>query len=714
MKKDYRLLLMASLFVMMSLPGVAASLDLEQAQSRATEFLFSHRHAKMAPAAYSAPLRVLHAEPSTVNPLAMDYYVFQAGDNDEKAFVIVAGDDRVESVLGYGDSRIDMNNLPCGMQWMLNHYKQQMEWLHANPTATIASEPSHAPSTTVPQLLTCTWSQGEPYYNQCPEYKYQHCVTGCIATAMAQVMYYWQYPDSLPDYPSYVTSSIVVDPLPGAPIHWDEMLDGYYLLDGSYQMCYTEAQGEAVATLMRYCGQASRMGYGPDESGAYVWNQMTAMSDFGYNLGCHIVHRDRFSAGDWKDMMLAELYAYRPILYSGYGDVGGHAFVIDGYDGSKFHINWGWEGNANGYFYLDDFTAYGVYGFNDNQSMVVDLYPGTYKPPYDVEVDDICYRRHGNELTVTRKAERDNTYSGSITIPSHVTVDGVECVVTAIGNSAFKNCTSLRSVTLPETLKQIGKYAFKGCRSLSSLTLPQGVESIGLAAFQDCRSLRTFNLSSKLKHISSYAFFYCQGIQQLSIPNSIEIIDPDGFFYCLGLRSLTIDMECIPDYSFYTCNGLRTVTMGNHVKTVGEGAFANNALLTEVNMGAKVDSIAPLAFQGCSSLSAIRKLPVTPPVVADVNSFTESNYSNTTLYVPESAWVDYYSCEVWTLFENQVVEPDVLPGDANLDGTVNIADVNLVINDILSGTVTPACDMNGDGSVNIGDVNFVIGIILGD
>ena len=103
-----------------------------------------------------------------------------------------------------------------------------------------------------------------------------------------------------------------------------------------------------------------------------------------------------------------------------------------------------------------------------------------------------------------------------------------------------------------------------------------------------------------------------------------------------------------------------------------------------------------------------------PPLVADVNSFSETSYSRATLYVPESAWLDYYCCDVWTLFEHQVVEPDALPGDANLDGTVNIADVNMIINDILGSTMTPACDVNGDGSVNIADVNSVIGIILGN
>ena len=193
----------------------------------------------------------------------------------------------------------------------------------------------------------------------------------------------------------------------------------------------------------------------------------------------------------------------------------------------------------------------------------------------------------------------------------------------------------------------------------------------------------------------------------------MERIDPMAFYLNSSLTSLTIDMDSISDEAFNSCYNLRTVTMGSHVKTIGEGAFTDCLSLDEVNFGASVDSIAPLAFTGCKYINAIKKLPENPPLVADVNSFAEETYSRATLYVPESAWLDYYCCDVWTLFEDQVIVPPVLPGDANLDGAVNITDVNVVINDILSGAMSSDCDVNGDGSVNIADINFIIGVILG-
>ena len=712
MKTEYKKMLMASLFVMMSLMAVAASVSLEEAHARATSFLSSRQHAKMAPGVGQASLRLIHAESSVVNPMATDYYIFQSGDDESKGqFVIVAGDDRANAILGYGDGPLDMKDLPCGLEWLLGHYTEQMEWLHANPDAAVEA-PAYASSGTIDPLLSCNWSQGEPYNNLCPIYKNQHCVTGCIATAMAQVMYYWQYPDTLPDLPAYVTGEISVSALPGTRLNWDDMLDGY-MLEGIVPLYYSDAQGEAVATLMRYCGQATKMGYGVDASGSGSWNQMSGITDFGYNAGSRKLHRDNYSADDWKALMLGELYAHQPILYCGHGEAGGHAFVVDGYDGRQFHINWGWEGSGNGYFSMDAFTVYGVYDFNYNQSMLVGVYPTRYKPPYDVQVDGFSYRRHGNELTVTRQAEWDNTYRGILTIPSHVTIDGEDCVVTEIGNSAFKNCTSIRTINLPETLKRIGKYAFKNCTALTAMTLPNGLESIDFAAFQGCSSIRTFKFGAGLKHISSYAFYDCRGIQELDLPNRVESIDRHAFLNCKGLRTLTIDMTTIPDESFYYCNNLKTVNLGNHVKTIGELAFGDCWSLTDLNFGANVDSIAPMAFAGSTALTSIRRLPVVPPLVADENSFSETTYSRATLYVPESAWLDYYCCDVWTLFENQVIEPDALQGDCNLDGAVNIADVNMVINDILRGTMSPACDVNGDGSVNIADVNYIIGVILG-
>ena len=673
MKNRYIRLGLATALPLLAMNLNAAQVDLAAARMQALNELNMPRPGRLAPAVVNVDLA--HAERSSVDETLADYYVFNASDGS--AFVIVAGDDRACRVLACGDGSLDMEALPCGLQWLLDYYKEQMEYLVANPAA-VVTPLLDSRSTTITPMLYCTWSQGTPYNDMCPIYRNARCVTGCIATAMAQVMYYWKYPDVLPELQGYITNggTVEVSPLPGTTLDWDNMLDGY-------MQYYSQEQGDAVATLMRYCGQATSMVYGRDASGSGVWNQMTGLTTFDYYLGSRIVHRDDYSTEDWRTMMLNELQADRPILYSGSGEGGGHAFVVDGFDGTKFHINWGWEGAGNGYFVIDAFTIYD-YDFNGNQRMIVDLYPADYKLPYDVEQDGICYRKDGNTLTVTSRSERVGTYQGQITIPAHVNVDGVDCEVTAIGNSAFKSCTHLTSVELPSTLKRIGKFAFKECIALTTVNLPASLEDIGYAAFQDCRSIKSLSLGSGLKHIGSYAFYGCRGLKQVLLSNRVTDLDVHAFYFCPQLKTLAVDMESIIDEAFTCCYSLQSLTLGSHVRTIGSGSFADCQLLKEVTMGANVDSIAPMAFNGCLALEAIRKLPEAPPVVADENSFSEETYSKATLYVPESTWEDYYCCDVWTLFEHQVIDKGGLTGDVNGDGSVNIADINLVINQILT------------------------------
>ena len=178
------------------------------AQDAAPRFARSLRAGKMM-APGSTALALSHAEPSIANMLANDYYVFNATDNS--AFVIVAGDDRAEEILAYGEGIIDMSNLPCNLRWRLSQYKEQMEFLFKNPKLEVRRMSDNASSmlraTTVSPLLTCIWDQDAPFWDQCPTYNNQNCYTGCVATAMAQVMYYWKYPNTLPALPSYRTYS---------------------------------------------------------------------------------------------------------------------------------------------------------------------------------------------------------------------------------------------------------------------------------------------------------------------------------------------------------------------------------------------------------------------------------------------------------------------------------------------------------------------------
>ena len=686
------------------LPMWAAPVDEAAAAQCASQFLGQQAYSgRIKAAPQASALRLARVE---LGKQGMPvYYLF----NTDDSFVIVAGDDRAAPVLGYGDNPLDPEAMPCNLQGLLSVYKSQIEWLQVHPDA---RAPGRAPASTtvVEPLLSCTWSQSAPYYDLCPMVKGKHCVTGCIATAMAQVMYYWHYPSELPDLHSYITGyyHIPVPALPVTTVQWDDMLDGY-------SMPYTEAQGLSVATLMRYCGQATSMEYGTDGSGSGSWNQLSGLLLFGYNQTTRLLHRDDYETDEWNAMMLEDLSLGRPILYTGSGEGGGHAYVVDGYDGYMYHINWGWEGSWNGYFMLDAFDV-GDMSFSWGQTMLYRLHPGEDVPVYDIDVDGVCYKLNGSEATVTTRERSYGSYRGAVVIPDVVTSGGVTYRVTAIGNDAFKNCSRLVSVTLPSTLKRIGKYAFKNCSALRSIIIPDNVTEIGDLAFLNCSAMTSVTLGRKLESIGYYAFYGCSAIRRLDVPSSVKFIDEAAFKYCYRMNQLTIGngLEQIGDEAFASCWSLRQAVIGNKLKVISTDLFFGCVSLEDVTLGKLVDSIAPGAFTECTSLRTLKMLPLMPPVVANEECFPEQSYSQTSLIVPSASFEDYYCTDVWTLFDNIICFDDVaVNGDVNGDGEVNIADVNAVIDAILSGMgEAESFDVNGDGEVNIADVNAVVDIIL--
>ena len=702
-----------------ALPMAAAPVDALAAREAASRLVAAQGSggSSKIKAVNPAALRLAYRRPSAALPEAADYYVFDTGGG----FVIVAGDDRAQAVLAYGDGLPDMAALPCNLHWMLDHYAKQMEWLHTHPAARV--EPQFTATTVVEPLLPCTWSQGTPYYDQCPVYHGEHCATGCIATAMAQVMYYWKFPDTLPELPAYTTiiNKIYVPALSGTTLDWDNMLDGY-----AYQN-YTPAQGEAVATLMRYCGQGSTMEYGTDGSGSGAWNQLVAMQVFGYNLSAQSLHRDDYGADEWNALMLEDLTEGIPILYTGYGDEGGHAYVVDGFDGSMYHINWGWEGSGNGYFALDAFIV-GHWDFSFAQQMQHRLYPEVYSGCSDLEVDGVFYKVDGHEATVTYGTPTFKSYEGRVDIPAQVTAGGVTYDVTAIGNNAFRNCRQLTSVTLPSTISRIGKYAFKDCVGLSSVNVPGSVALIDYAAFQGCISLSSLTLNDGLEEIGYYAFRDCRSLKRLTIPGSVKAIGDGAFISCNGLTDLTINNDpdididdfdgegCEIGYAaFADCWALREASLGDGVVGIGESAFYRCGHLQQVTMGQTMDHIDSLAFRNCPSLTQLIVKPELPPLLAGVNCFDEGHYGAVTVAVPAFARDNYVCDELWTRFSRIVNIEDivVIPGDVNGDREVSIADVNAVLDMILSGSVETPGDVNCDGEVNIADVNALTDIILG-
>ena len=312
------------------------------------------------------------------------YYIFNAADNG--GFVIVSGDDRTEPILGYADSgEIDPANMPDNLRAWLDGYAEQIGALDQTADARRALL---TPRAAIAPMVTTQWDQSSPYNLQCPEHDGKLCVTGCVATAMAQVMYYHHWPETAtPAIPAYDTDELGLhlDKLPTTTFKWTTMKT-------TYTADETGDAADAVAELMRYCGQSAKMSYTPSGSGASVSDMLTALTSyFGYSKAATIVTRANYTTAEWEDIIYKEISERRPVLYTGDNLTGGHEFVCDGSDADGlFHINWGWGGRSDGYFVLSLLNPYdkGIGGgtsrdgYTVRQAAVIGLEPdkGQAKP----------------------------------------------------------------------------------------------------------------------------------------------------------------------------------------------------------------------------------------------------------------------------------------------------------------------------------------------
>lgn len=326
------------------------------------------------------------------------FYVFGSAQNN--GFVIVAADDAVIPILGYSlDNSFPATNLSPEVSYWLNNYNRQINYVveqDIKATEEVAGKwesllgtngnSAAKPTTVVSPLMTTTWDQGNYYNELCPGNGNQTTPTGCVATAMAQIMKYWNAPAEGTgsysyNHPGYGQQSADF----GATTYqWAVMPNNLNSTSSSVAV-------DAVSTLMYHCGVAVRMNYAPQGSGAQVIGWGTYPSAlkafktyFGYKQTTSGVYREDYSTADWIALLKNEMDEARPLLYAGFDDNfnAGHAFVFDGYDENDlFHVNWGWSGYYNGYFSVDDLapsgtgTGGGSGFYNDGQHAIINIEP---------------------------------------------------------------------------------------------------------------------------------------------------------------------------------------------------------------------------------------------------------------------------------------------------------------------------------------------------
>ena len=752
-----------------------------EGEARQVASSFMSRHFK---AGSNAGLRLAHRAPAIRAGKPSPFYVFNA-EKANGGYVIVAGDDRVPQVLGYSDEgTFDINNIPEAMQEWLDGYAAQIAALDEGGmmASHITSSQPIAP------LVKAAWAQRNPYNILLPfRPNGEHALTGCVATAMAQVMHYWQWPQRPSDaIPAYETETLHFNmpALPPVDFNWKAMQDTYFTTDT------VSAGAQAVATLLLYCAQAVQMDFKEKTSSATTSDICEMLPKyFGYSPETHFIQRTYYTSEQWESIILDELKARRPVIYSASQIPGGHAFICDGYNGNgMFHFNWGWNGSDNGYFLLNllnpELDDPGN-GYLMRQGIIVGLKPGTatnVKPEVHgrrIEIKDYTNTRTSTSqnFTVTQETQFLNGMERSISfnyawglyqgnqlvkilepgvkedlqswyyfyitktlslgsgisngtfriIPLYcelnsnewrpctgsdinfieVTINGNNCSFTCYGTALMPdykvNNISIEGnmhpnrpvyVTLNVTNKGYTRndiiYMFANNKLVSSY-------------FVDVPNAETCNVTSQYLPTST-------GIVSLKFT-----LDQDGN-NVLATHDITIDQ--MPSAYLSGSASVLNVTDGTKMiitaNEFGIKARVINSGTTTYDEDITVDLYKWIYENRGTLVQTQTQHVVLLPHKTTELTFHLDNVSDGWNYF---ARVNYYSngekTELARIKTHTVVFPQAgITGDVNNDGVVNISDINVLVNMILTNNQSPAGDVNGDGQVNISDINATINIIL--
>jgi len=543
-----RMLLFVALFAWSS-QAFSRPITRQEARLQAQQFMMQRNDSRQLQAVTNTKRLAPHNQAKAQS--AEPYYVFDRGQGE--GFIIVSGDDQTIPVLGFTENgTFDYELLPPGLQDLLDDYARQITAIQAGAPA--AKLPANHPK--VEPMLTCKWSQGSPYNNTCPLDGSSRSVTGCVATAMAQILYYHrermtdETMATIPAYSTYTKGIHVPAIAQGAPIDWANLKDTYNSSN--------DLQKLAVANLMLYCGTSVKMDYTSSSSGAQSAEVVTAMRNvFGCSKATMKDYNSVGSDDEWDRIVYQEMAAGRPTYLSGANATVGHAFVAHGYENQRYYINWGWGGQSDGLYYLTNLTpgeGQGIGGSDDGyngwKQFVVGIEPDNFAEKTitfaDKTVQQICQQQwdanSDGKLTYAEIAAVTSlgTAFKGLAIQNFSELSFFTSL-TSLPDDAFNGCTQLSSIRLPKSLKTVGARAFKDCVSLRQINLPTSVNAIGQEAFSGCQMLSSFELSNELTQIEDGTFRNCAAITAIDLPISISSIGNEAFAGCTRLASFTVN-----------------------------------------------------------------------------------------------------------------------------------------------------------------------------
>lgn len=563
-----------------------------------------------------------------------------------KSFVVVGADDVAPAVLGYSDNGDATLTNPHFMWWLSQMDAVVCKAAASNiPLKTVTPDPTKYKESIEP-LLQTQWGQMMPYNNLCPQTSgTNRCLTGCVATSIAQVLYYHHGPKTgygrrTIYYPQYDTSgtAVLVD-FSKEVFDWDNMLPTYGSSTDAAAgiVSGTDQQQYAVAQLMRDLGVAVDMNYGEEASGTNHGSAATGLQNFFGLRNARKIDRKAYTEQAWMDIIYKQLNNNQPVVYGGLDAAsGGHSFVLDGYDkDGKVHVNWGWYGEDNGYFYVADLDPHHngfSYQFNSAQDMIIDIKPeaATEMLSADVTLTDAG--------TLSSKIDLGKKFDyTSLKISGPVNGDDIRLIREMAGRDANGNLTNgrLRDLDIKEAsivsggraylIENFTEYIsadnaltdkmFYGC-SLISIALPDGIRTIGDGVLAMCNGLEDI----KIRTDETQNFVLRDGVVYNSTEDEVISVLPN----VMGNVWFEKGITRLHDYALAGCNHVKSVKLPSSLQYIGKEAFND-----------------------CINLAMLKTYSKSVPTLNGTDVFKGLDTHALKVYVPRGSKASYIAATQW-------------------------------------------------------------------
>ena len=633
---------------------------------------------------------------------------------EQGGFAVIAADDLVPEVLGVSMSKYS-DGQNENFKWWLEAVQGAVEYAVQNGVKlnTIKPDPNKYP-TEVGPLMTTKWDQDEPFNDLLPQSIYGgRCITGCVATALAQVLNYFQVPvcgigSRTIYYPQGNTSGTAITANFGDHVYdWDNMLDEYTYGN------YNEAQVNAVATLMRDCGVAADMEYGGSNytengSGAFSTEAAAGLRTYFGIAEAECLERDYYNDADWMDKVYTALSEDGPIYYGGGSySSGGHAFVLHGYrsDGMVY-VNWGWSGSDDGYYNIDLLNP-GYYHFDMGQDMII----GVKGAPRELTEENV-------ELA---EAGTLNTFLG---------VDKIGTVGT-LKITGEINSTDLRQI------RRLGGINEKGEKTDGYLQVLDLSEARIISGGEPYLIDNGKQLTTADNELPIKAFYGCKYLQKVILPAGLKSWGEGALGLCSQIRELEIG-KLAEDADFVIEDDVVWNTDKNEIIAVlpiksgelnvakGTVALRNCALagcgrLSKVVLPASLTKIGREAMRNCGGLQEIRVVSKKVPELIGADVFAGVSIYTCKLYVPVGTKSKYTQLAQWKGFKGSDYDNIVEYGSSvkvrntiRKYGEKNPTFVYVVSGDPISGEPELICEATATSPAGKYPVQIAMGTITGE